>query len=626
MSTFSFLRAVPGKLVRVLGQSRREAEHIAPAGLGVGSLPDGISQLPNRTPVALVARDAESEAAWFPTLLSDALAASAVFLVAPTRECVDQLLVNEVLQSAHAQGHLDVWIMTPGLPQQIQKDGLVTFFSELQAAGLQPHHGLYILAAEHLVMGLPLSPLQRLGEQLRVWCLKRKHPVVLCFCVTAPLHGFASPSAPENDWAQEADLLPLLRGMCSMTIPLVTLTGEADRFKIHFERWNAASGAIFQTSFGLEMDAHTQSLIPDGCRTEGRNQFLVDAPDQSAVIATRAAVHEQPGVPQHWQIVDTLEDIAVAASHSIGATVLLDVGSIHDFERRARLVHELRKTRPPSLKIVLRENAGKLRSHREQALLQLGANAVFYREVGFSRLLQLLQDINTQSYTRYVGPDYLLALSAYTPAKERGYQPAPKFLALVHSTLLRTRGIGLVHSMVRLDIRAQTPHVTALQACRVSREGDLVTANRSCLYLFLFACREPDIETALQRLFEVPLAQLFTAQSSDSSALGMKTMLASLEADAREGLPDYSGALVLPEVVTTDVISANDDQKPVDQADGVASQLGGSAAGLQITPFAAVPIAASPSQGKVTGPGMPAFRAQPIKQRKHLGARDQSVA
>lgn len=545
-------RNLLGAVRALLGSWRGQRQLPArspPVGLGVCQLPDGIGQLPRRTPVALIALDAPSAAAWFPALLADAVSAIGVFLVVPTPDWADRLLEHSALHTAHAQGRLTIWVMAPSLPLELRTHGLRTFFNELHSVGLQPHHALYVMGAENLVANLELAPLQRLGEQLRMWCLERREPVVLGFCRSPVTSSAEAPAA------HAADILPLLRGLCSMTLPLVTLASGTDRFTLHFERWNATSGAIFQTSFGLQIDPQTQCLHPDGSRTqgqgqgqgqgEGQEQVLVEAPDQRAVIAIRAAVDRTPGVPQHWHIVETLDDVAVAAAQSIGATVLLDAGNITEFEERARLVHQLRLTRPHTLKIVVRETAGKLRSHSEQALLQLGANAVFYKELGFSRLLQLLQDIQTQSYSRAVNPDYGQALSAFMPTPERGYRPAPQFSRLVKDMLARTQHIGLAHSMVRLDIGPQTAHITALRACKMSRDGDLLTADRNALYLFLFACREPDIEPALQRLFDVPLALLFTAQSTDCSALGMKAMLERLDTAARQGLPEYSSLLGL---------------------------------------------------------------------------------
>ena len=513
----------------------RPASPVLPMGLGVGALPDGMHRLPLGVPVALVARDIYSAGLWFTPLLQDAVALSSVFLLASSHEQVDRLLADEALHSAYAQGRLLIWVTTPALQPLLRTQGLRPLLEELHSAGLHPEHAVFLMDAQPLLTGLDVLPLQRVGEQLRVWCLQRQQPVVLGFC-----------PPPETETAtttEPIDVLPMLHGLCNMTMHIATLSASTEHSALHFERWNGDKGAVFQIGLGLTLDSHTQRLHHDGSRTEGQGQALIEAPDQRAVIATRAAVAEQPGVPQHWHIVDTLDEVKVASAHSIGATVLLDAGNSDEFEERARLVHHLRLTRPLTLKIVVRESMGKLRSHSEQALLQLGANAVFYREQGFSRLLQLLQDIHSHSYSRPVNPDYAQALAAFMPVATRGYQPAPEFSRLVRDTLARTQDIGLGHSMVRLDIAPQIAHITALRACKMSRDGDLVTASHSALYVFLFACREPDIEAALARLFDVPVAQLFTAQSTDCSSAGMIALLKGLDSAARQGLPDYSSLL-----------------------------------------------------------------------------------
>ena len=501
-----------------------------PIGLGVGALPDGMERLPCGVPVALVARDAPSAELWWPALLSDAVSAGSVFLLAHDPQWTDQLLATHpALHTAHAQGRLVIWTMAPDLPSVLRTQGLRPLWTELYSVGLRPEHAVYVMDAQPLFTGLDMQALVRVGEQLRLRCLERQQPLVL---------GFGPPTA-----APPTDVLPMLRELCGMTMHIATLSTGADHSTLLFERWDSASGAVFQTGLGLTLDAQTQQLRYDGSRTQGQGQVLVEAPDQRAVIATRAAVAQQHGVPPHWQIVDALDSVATAAAHSIGATVLIDAGNSDGFEERARLVHHLRLTRPPTLKIVVRESTGKLRAHNEQALLQLGANAVFYRELGFSRLLQLLQDIRSQSYHRPINPDYAQALNAFMPALARGYQPAPEFCRLVQGMLERTQSIGLGHSMVRLDIAPQIAHITALRACKMTRDGDLATASHSAVYVFLFACREPDIESALERLFDVPVAQLFTAQSTDCSHAGMLQMLKGLEHAARQGLPDYRNLL-----------------------------------------------------------------------------------
>ena len=568
-------------------------------GLGVGPLPDQTERLPHGVPAALVARDARSAALWFPAVLVNAVAVGTVFLLAPNTRWADQLLEHVALRSAHAQGKLVIWVRTPGLQPLLRTRGLRPLFEDLHSAGLRPHHALFVMDAQALFADLDVLRLQRVGDELRLWCLERTQAVVL---------GFGPQAAEENDAiaAAQTDLLPMLRNLCNMTLHIATLNASTELITLYFERWNSAGGAVFQTGFGLALDAQTQQLRYAGSRTQG--DTVVEAPDQRAVIATRAAVAQQPGVPRHWHVVETLEELGLAAAQSIGATVLLDAGNSSEFEERARLVHHLRLTRPPTLKIVVRESTGKLRSHSEQALLQLGANAVFYRELGFPRLLQLLQDIHNQSYVHPVSADYQKALGAFMPVPCRGYQSAPAFSRLVRTMLARTQDIGLGHSVVRLDIAPQIAHLTALRACHMSRDGDLVTASHSAVYVFLFACREPDIESALQRVFDVPVAQLFTAQSTDGSAAGIRTLLEGLDIAARQGLPDYSLLLAPTALASQATSSSQPDVAAAPLAQGATTPLRPSA----LPPFETTGL----SEPAPAAAQRPSLRARPIGQRR----------
>ncbi len=519
-----FLRTI----TRFLRPSRQDAAcSAAPTRIGIEGLPDGVGQLPPHVPVSLVAADDSSASRWFPALLEDAVAAGPVALVASSAAWVDGLLLRQPLRDAYRAGQLKLWLLSPGLQAQVQRHGLDPLLQELERTGLTAGHALYLCDAQGLLTGLSVAQLARLSRQLSALCRERQRPVVL---------GFFPPMEPEV-------LLPALHNLCQMSMHIATLRTDADRWSLGLERWNTDAGALFQTAFGLLHDGASGRLAADGTRTRGAVRELVEAVDQWDVIATRAAVQGQRGVPGHWRIVGNLADMEVAAATSVAATVLIDAGQASDFEARARLVHQLRLSRPLSLKIVVRENLGKLRTHSEQALMQLGASTVVYKEVGFSRLLQVLQDINSQSHTRKVHPSYEQALDSFMPVRERGYQPPAPFCTLVRSMLDRTQSIGLSHTMVRLNVLAQIPHLDALRACHTARDGDLFTADHEAVYVFLFACREPDVDVALNRLFTLPLAQLFSAQATDCSDVGIRAMAGHLQESVRKGLPDYSAVL-----------------------------------------------------------------------------------
>lgn len=524
-------KAAPGflrSITRFMRSSRKDAAgSAAPTRIGIEGLPEGVGQLPPHVPVSLVAADDRSAALWFPALIEDAVAAGPVALVASSTAWVDELLLRPPIRDAYRTGRLLLWVLSPGLQGRVQRHGLDPLLEELERTGLTAGHALYLCDAQGLLSGLSVAELARVSRQLSALCRERLRPVVL---------GFFPPMEPEV-------LLPALHNLCQMSMHIATLRADADRWRLGLERWNTDAGALFQTAFGLQLNGTSGRLAGDGTRTRGAVHELVEAVDQWDVVATRAAVQGQRGVPGHWRIVESLADMEVAAAASVAATVLIDAGQASDFEARARLVHHLRLSRPLTLKIVVRENLGKLRTHSEQALLQLGASTVVYKEVGFSRLLQVLQDIHAQSYTRKVHPDYERALDNFMPARERGYQPPAQFCTLVRNMLDRTHGIGLSHSLVRLNVLPQIPHLDALRACHTARDGDLFTADHEAVYVFLFACREPDVELALHRLFTLPLTQLFASEATDCSDPGIRAMAGHLQESLRKGLPDYSAFL-----------------------------------------------------------------------------------
>ena len=519
---------------RTGGMDARSAQG---CGLGIDHLPDGLDQLSTGIPAALVLQHQASQYIWLRALLKDALTVGPVFLLAEDSEWVDRLLDVDFLRKAHTPDQLTIMLMSPQINDQIKKHGIDQVLSELEEGGLKEDHTLFTVGSHHWLYSLRAPELHQLARTLHRWCSKRSHPVTFIF---------TNPADPN-------ELLTRLRNQFGLFPHIAMLANGVDRPLLLLERWSSSKGAVFQSRYGLRKDETSSRLTYDGSLTSGQAQELIEAPDQFEVIATQAAIAGQRGIPSHWKILNQAGAGAAAVTSSIAATVLLHAGAASDFETLARVVHHLRLSHPRTLKIVIRETQGKLRANTEQALLHLGANLVIYKEVGFSRLLQMIQDINAQTFTKEVNPDYEKALASFTPDTIRGYLTPTKFCASVQAVLERTSGIGSKHTLVQLHMLPLLPHLDALHACTMLRDGDLLTADSDSLFVFLFACQEHDVDQALGRLFSLPLAQLFSSQVTDSSESGVQIMLAKLNNAARQGLPDYSRYLDAPSTKPTAV-------------------------------------------------------------------------
>lgn len=500
-------------------------EVLEPAGgLGIDDLPNGVGSLPCGSPVALISGDTGGYLTWMPALLVDAVAVGPVFLLAGHRKWVGALLAHPVLHKAYQSGNLQIWMMGTNIAQETLDHGLAPVFKDLAQAGLTANQAVFFIPANSIFSGKNMYQLHRISEDLNNWARNRQRPVVLCFAPT-----------------REGDGVPsMVRSMRNVFLHVASVGVKMAHPVLYLERWDSTDGAVFDERYGLVPKEDGLRLGYNGSLTRGAVPELAQAPDQFDVFTTRSVVKGKKGVPSHWKIVETDEEILAATKDSIAATIIIDAGWSEDFEVKARLIHQLRINRPLTLRILLREVQGKLRTHCEQALLGVGANAVLYKEMGFSRLLQFLQDSGRQAYAGGIHADYEQALGGFMPVEARGYQNPRKFCELVRLMQTRTRGIGVSHCLVHSQVLARVPHLDAIRASKISRDGDLITADQNSLYIFLFACREPDLEDTLGRLFTLPVSQLFADQASDCTEEGIDLILSRLDTLARRGLPDYS--------------------------------------------------------------------------------------
>lgn len=270
-------------------------------------------------------------------------------------------------------------------------------------------------------------------------------------------------------------------------------------------------------------------------------------PDEHAVIATARAVADERTIPAHWQVVPDHAAAVAAAAEAIAATVLLDGAGPYEFEPLSRAVHQLRVARGRRLKILVRERQRPFRYSQEWVLLNLGANQVVTQEASFSRLLSLIESLAGQRYTGETARDFDAALAAAEPIPDCGYLPPARFCEQVAEACRRARVLGLVNTLVRMPLLPGADHLAALLALRAKRPGDVATADGGSVYLFLFACREPDAEDTLARLFTLPLAELFEGQIRWHDGLGIERAVRELaEREERAPSPDYSAALPPP--------------------------------------------------------------------------------
>ncbi|MEQ1743678.1 MAG: cellulose biosynthesis protein BcsE [Candidatus Nitrotoga sp.] len=405
--------------------------------------------------------------------------------------------------------------------------GANRFFDEIDACGVTEQYAVLVQEGQAIFDWKSHDRLIKQWQAWKAWATNQHAPILLMI----------------NDINGANGLLSLLRILPELVPNLAVLDADCGGGLLTIERW-VGQGMSTHRQFGLKLSAEDKFLYSDGSEIDAKGQVILHAPDQGLVIATAATVAGVRGVPAEWTVVNNLSDMEAACNNAVSATILLHADGDQEFEALSRFVHRMRLSHPRSLKIVVRETNDKLRYNNELMLHRLGVNLMVYKEIPFSRLLQIIDDMSAQIFSRPIESDYLLAAQAAEPNRVAGYLSPSIFCNEVAAMLKRSERIHLSHSLVRLPILSRVAQLNALQACQARRFGDIFTADQNSVYLFLFACREPDVSSTLDRLFSVPVTELFSSHIIEPTPELIWETLGQLRRDNENSpMSDYSAML-----------------------------------------------------------------------------------
>ncbi|TCP10623.1 cellulose biosynthesis protein BcsE [Crenobacter luteus] len=393
---------------------------------------------------------------------------------------------------------------------------------------LKPADGPMLLALDDAESYLPLddgiAAQHRLQHLLR-WTATTGHTLLLLFA------------------AQRLDLLQLtllerLGGDCAgLAIGQAVRRGHYTWQIRHWKGWTGEAADLFPL---------TQA--PDGRLHVAASPSADVAPppsvahDRLRVLATRASLPDSLAPPPNWQLFDNRAALLDAAADAVAATVLFDSA---DNTGLPEMVHRLRLRCGRQLKILVREiGNSRLRHSDEQLLLNLGANAVLPAELGFNSVLSLTDSLQQAVFHGPLDGEHNALFAASLPESDRGYLPPARFAAAVSAVVERSRTIGIHNAWIRLKPAPGIRPLDALRLCRFKRAGDLCCADGEHVYLFLFACRNSDVDTALHHLFRLPLGELFVdeVRSLDPDSIRQALKRFRLQ-DGFARLDDLSGAI-----------------------------------------------------------------------------------
>jgi cellulose biosynthesis protein BcsE len=481
------------------------------------------ARLPLGAPVALYWCGAESTI-WARQLIRQALAVGPVFILADESLWLERCLDDSKLEQAAENFDLQVWYTTNPMPRVVAKHGLRALWRELQQAGLQDTHTVFFIGDLEW-LSKPVNEMH--AKELQAWCARRNRCVIL--------------GHPEQ--GDIASLGSTYKGMRHVVQHVALMDRLDDQLMLYVDHWVSPLTVTARRHFGVEPPASPkQGLRFDGFSASYSADSLLAKHASARLIATPWVLGEGANAPAGWIVAEqTLDAIEHLLESTSAGGVVLGLPPHTDVGPLVRLIHGLRLKQPSTFKILVRESGLRdLRLYEEKLLLAAGANEVVYKDVTLNRLMHKWREGEIPAFNRDLTASADALMQTYLPGNISGYLAPNIFVELAKSVMERTRGLHVEHCLVRFTLLQHVRLLDALKAYQPSRLGDMVTADNEAVYVFLYACPQADLLSALDAIFRPRVDGLFGGQFVTNTPETIDGMLVHVQDAIDLGVSDYT--------------------------------------------------------------------------------------
>jgi cellulose biosynthesis protein BcsE len=469
--------------------------------IGIRGLPHLTNSMINGGLYALIA---ETSSARFPMLASsldsaikDGLSCTVVVPSNPEQfiqriESFGQVKVGAL----YAQNRLQFFVMQEEFSKKMFRYGAEGFVDELDRFDIPDGSYLIFDQADELIslhdMSMALDQVDVLGK----WLAQHQITALLVFSRVTEAH---------------ASTLNVL--MDNFT-GIVRLGADQNGLRLNFDYWQSPEGTVAARHFNLitleselyeatlKVTASDQAAEEGGDSVEvlkeeegGPYYFYMD-PDLDSLAK------QMPGI---WQRVDTFVGLMHASRNHRRSTTIFCYQQDTNLRQLAEAVHTMRLNLGRHALIVVQEKNASLRYQNEALLLRLGINLIVHRDVQGARFPLMLESLNGQIFSRDVDINFEAALASVSPTRLRGYTTATRFAREVEMLLERSATLSIPSALIVGKPANRAPITDILKLVKMSRPGDLITADAKNCYIFLNACQQTVMLNTLERLLGMPV-------------------------------------------------------------------------------------------------------------------------
>jgi len=306
---------------------------------------------------------------------------------------------------------------------------------------------------------------------------------------------------------------------------------------------------------------HEYEITPQSDKTlsttiipiHNQQNLQVDINDQHTIHIVESAIEPTQKITESMTSYTTNQVLFEEITQAHTCIIVLSIYQHQEVHDIATGIYQLRRKFGLKFKLVLREMKQCIRYSDEVFLSKIGVNLILAPNISFSRMMNMLETLQRQE-TKAVTPnsvDELMYLENTSRYSYKGYMDTEEFIHRCNRLIERHEQTKIQYALIKLDLLPGIEMDSCLSMCNIKRDGDIITACSSALYLLLSSVRENDIQPTLSHIFKLPIADMFRSNTTYTTPHRIKSELPEIRLQAVKINKDTASLTTTPALFTT---------------------------------------------------------------------------
>ena len=291
---------------------------------------------------------------------------------------------------------------------------------------------------------------------------------------------------------------------------LMKFEGEIEPNRLQIDIWYTEVGCVVNESYRIQ-NLNGQLALSS---SDNIDVAVAQFEQVNVVVDEHYAIFGNK-LNRSWTLAKTDDDLFRLVKENPSTTVLLHALNTTSLKALAKKIYKLRQLAGQNLKVIILEVSVNLRMTEQSILRCLGANLILPSNIQVNTLINVISSTSNLVFVGDLTADFYDIFDVDAMPSRLGYLPPNEFAQELTSLTLSSIKYGIPCALVMLQIPSGIAAMDTIKYAQFNRHGDIFTILDTHIHVYLYGCREEDINSTLTHILAAEPLLIFSASTQN---------------------------------------------------------------------------------------------------------------